>query len=138
MKSIDLLKDKKIKVTQARILIMDLLIKTEISTTAEAIYSFCIKEDRSINLSTVYRTLELLEKKDIIEKFDLGDGRYSYTFKRDKHKHILECSMCHKEIEIECPMKQIEEIIKTKTGFTMVEHNLMIKGICDQCKKDTP
>ena len=41
----------------------------------------------------------------------------------------------HKEVEIPCPMKQFEEIVQNETGFTLVEHNLIMKGVCEDCKK---
>lgn len=34
-----------------------------------------------------------------------------------------------------CPIGQIEELIKRQTGFTLTEHNIEIKGICEACKK---
>ncbi|MDU1856116.1 MAG: transcriptional repressor, partial [Clostridium baratii] len=43
--------------------------------------------------------------------------------------------ICHKEVELNCPMIQIEEIINRQTGFTLTEHNLEMKGVCDECKK---
>jgi len=47
---------------------------------------------------------------------------------------LLQCKLCHKEIEIECPMQQVEELIKNKTGFSSIEHQLKIEGICEECK----
>jgi Fur family transcriptional regulator, ferric uptake regulator len=135
MKSVDILRKYKIKVTIGRKKILDSIIDSESALSAEQIYNQCIQDDNNINLSTIYRTLELFCEKNIIDKFDLGYGRYSYLINKDNHKHIIECSLCHKEIEVECPMKQIGELIKNKTGFTMIEHKLSMKGICDKCKQ---
>jgi Fur family transcriptional regulator, ferric uptake regulator len=136
MNSIDILKQNKIKVTAPRKVILDIILNLNKSSSAEDIFKQCVNSAENINLSTVYRTLEIFEKKKLIDKFHLGDGKYSYTYKKDTHKHVLECSLCHMEIEVECPMKQIEELIKNKTGFTMMEHQLYIRGICDDCKKE--
>lgn len=129
------LKNKNIKVTKARIEVLDLLLNIEHAVSADFIYEKFKEDNISVDLSTIYRTLELLESKNIVDKFDLGNGKYNYVLKKEVHKHILECSLCHKEIEIECPMLQIEEIIKNKTGFTLTEHELKIKGVCEECKK---
>lgn len=136
MNSVDILKTNKIKITLARKIILEMLLKENNCLSAEDLHNECIKEDSNINISTVYRTLELFEEKELVDKVNLGNGKYSYSFKHGSHKHILECSLCHKEIEVDCPMKQIEEILKNKTGFTMTEHQLYIKGVCDKCKED--
>ncbi|WP_163194134.1 Fur family transcriptional regulator [Clostridium thermarum] len=135
MANFEILKSKKLKITLARKVIFEILNDADAALSAEYIYDKCVERDNSINLSTVYRTLEVFQETGIVEKFDLGDRRYSYSIKEEHHKHTIECSLCHKFIELDCPVKMLEEIIKTKTGFTMMEHELHIKGICEKCKK---
>ncbi|WP_139905391.1 Fur family transcriptional regulator [Clostridium thermarum] len=135
MTNFEILKSKKLKITLARKVIFEILNDADAALSAEYIYDKCVERDNSINLSTVYRTLEVFQDTGIVEKFDLGDRRYSYSIKKEHHKHTIECSLCHKSIELDCPVKMLEEIIKTKTGFTMMEHELRIKGICEKCKK---
>lgn len=129
------LRDRKIKITKARVNVLDILTECDHALTVEDIYELFKLRGLSIDLSTIYRTLEILEDRDIVDKFDLGDGKYNYVIKKGVHKHILQCSLCHKQIEIDCPMLQIEELIRCKTGFTLVEHELKIKGVCEECKK---
>jgi len=136
MKLESTLKDQGIKVTKSRLAILEILLNNENAVSVDYIYELCIKNGITIDLSTVYRTMDILENKHIIDKIDLGEGKYNYKLKKDVHKHTLECCLCHKEVQIECPMVQIEEIIKNKTGFTLTEHELKIKGICDSCKNE--
>ncbi|CAB1252014.1 transcriptional repressor [Clostridium sp. WLY-B-L2] len=126
-----------IKVTKARLNIMDILCKSEEAINAESIFKKCKEKNVNVDLSTIYRSLELFEIKKIVRKIDLGQGEYSYSIIREKHKHILQCKICHKQIEIDCPMQQVEEIIKSKTGFVFEEEKLdfKIKGICRDCRK---
>lgn len=126
--------EKGIKVTKSRIAVYKILSDNDSSVSADYIYDKCRAVGMDINLSTVYRTLEVFEAKQIIEKFDLGNGKYSFAIRRNKHMHKIECSECHKEIEVPCPMQQIEEILKNQTGFVLTEHRLVLKGICEQCK----
>lgn len=135
MEGEQLLKKKGIKVTKGRLIIFNILSQSQQSENVEEIFSKCREEDVSIDLSTVYRTLELFQKKEIVEKFNLDSGRCSYLIKKNSHKHVVECKMCHKEIEIDCPMTQIEELVKQKTGFTYIEHHLKVEGICKECIK---
>lgn len=130
-----LLKGKNIKITKGRINILKIINNSKEAVSANTIYQQCEGAKNYINLSTVYRTLELFEQNDIIEKFDLGNGEYNYKIKGHTHTHILECSLCRKKIEIECPMLQVEEMIKNKTGFVLLEHELKVKAVCDECRK---
>lgn len=130
----NVLRQNSIKVTKARRTIFDIILNSENSISAEFIYNTCVETGDDINLSTVYRTLELFEEKEIVDKFDLGEGRYTYCIKKNSHMHTLRCSLCNKEIDVPCPMHQVEELVKNKTGFTLTEHHLILKGICEQCK----
>lgn len=129
------LKKNNMKVTKARYNILDIICTSEKCVDVNTIFERCKDRGVDIDLSTIYRTIDLLVEKKVIEKIDLGNGTYNYTIKDNVHKHILVCNICHKEIEIECPMQQVEEIIKYKTGFTLTEHELKLKGICKNCMK---
>jgi len=136
MDSILYLKNQKMKVTKGRIAIIDMLMNSKKAVTVEDIFEHCKEDGKLVDLSTVYRTVDNLESKDLVNKFDLGHGKYNYLLKGKTHKHIIECSCCHKKQEIECPMAQIEELIKNKIGYSVMEHELKIKGICEECKKN--
>ncbi len=131
----DLLRQNHIKITKARTTILDIIMKSDSSISAEDIYNRCVKQGEDVNLSTVYRSLDLFEDKDIINKLDLGEGRYTYRINNHSHMHTLKCSLCHKEIEVPCPMYQVEELVRNKTGFVLTDHQLVLKGICEECKK---
>lgn len=130
----ELLKTKGLKVTNGRIEILNILSKSENSLSAENIYQIYLKNNININLSTIYRTLELFHKKNIIEKIIQNNKVFSYRLKNKTHIHHLECDICHKEVEIPCPIIQIEETVKNSTGFTLTQHNLQLRGVCKDCK----
>lgn len=133
MNTIEILKKHNIKVTKPRVAIYELLEKEHNGIEADYIYSTLLKESLSINLSTVYRTLELFEEKSLIQKYDLGEKKYNFSLIRHGHHHIVECDSCHKVINLDCPMKQIEDLITKETGFHLTEHHLELKGICRDC-----
>ena len=136
MESKEFLKSKDIKITKGRIEILNILKNAENSLSAEKIYQIYRENSTNINLSTVYRTLELFEEKQITEKITLTDGVFAYKLKKKTHRHLLRCDVCHKEIDIPCPMSQIEEIVQSETGFTLTEHDLVMKGVCRECKNN--
>jgi Fe2+ or Zn2+ uptake regulation protein len=133
MSSIEVLRNHKIKVTKPRLAIYEILSGRENGIDADYIYNKCLDSNLVVNLSTVYRTLELFEEVGLVSKYDLGEKKYNYSLKRHEHIHTLECSMCHKVMNLDCPMKQIEELVSRETGFTLTEHRLELKGICADC-----
>ncbi len=135
MNVISYLKENNIKVTKARKSILEIIVCSKEAINANLIYAILMKQEVKIDLSTVYRTLDLLESKKILNKFDLGNNMYNYTINKNAHKHIIECDLCHKEMVIDCPIPQIEEQIKAKTGITLTESHVYLKGICKECKK---
>lgn len=131
----ELLKSKGLKVTKARFAILHILYSALNSLSAEEIFNKCKDMKIGINLSTVYRCLECYESNDVVTKFSSSDGVYLYKLKREEHKHIITCSICHQKVEIPCPMSQFEELVEKETGFTVTSQDIVIKGVCDKCKK---
>jgi len=129
------LKENNIRITKARKSILGIILSSSAAINANLIYELLEKDDIKIDLSTIYRTLDLLESKKILNKFDLGNNMYNYTISNNSHKHIIECDLCHKRMVIDCPIPQIEEQIKAKTGITLTESHVYLKGICRECKK---
>ncbi|MBW6408627.1 Fur family transcriptional regulator [Clostridium weizhouense] len=134
----EFLRTNEMKITKARVEILNILKTYEFSLSAEKIYQILKKNNININLSTIYRTLELFEEKKIVDKIVLEDGVFSYRLKKKTHMHLLQCDICHKKVEIPCPMTQIEEMVQSKTGFTLMEHNIdiVLKGVCKECKNN--
>lgn len=130
------LKENKIRTTKSRRIIVQILEESENAVTAEYIYQRCKEYGEKLDLSTVYRTLDLFSEKEIVNKFPIDKGKYNYIFKDKWHKHILKCDCCNKEVEIDCPMLQIEEIIKNRTGFTLIEEEIKLRCICEECRKN--
>lgn len=133
----DFLKDKNIKVTKARVVILDILFNSSDSLNADEIFIECKKRGNNINLSTVYRTIDIFLENNIVDKFLLEDGISVYKIHKSSHNHRIECDICHKEIVLECPIKKIEEMIRKETGFRVTNHSLKMSGICKQCEKES-
>ncbi|MCR1935171.1 Fur family transcriptional regulator [Clostridium tepidum] len=131
----DLLKKNNLKVTKGRINILNILMVSNYSLDVESIVKKLQDRNIKLDLSTIYRTLEIFLNKDLIEKFDLGNAKYNFRFKRKKHTHTIQCKVCHKEVQIECPLFHIDEIVNKETGFSSIDHQLKIEGVCENCNK---
>ncbi|WP_061321437.1 Fur family transcriptional regulator [Clostridium botulinum] len=131
----ELLKKNNLKLTKGRINILSILIEATYSLDVESIFKKLKEKNVNLDLSTIYRTLEVFENKDLIEKFDLGNSKYNFRFKRKKHTHTIQCKVCHKEVQIECPLFHLDEIVNKETGFSNIDHHLKIEGVCETCVK---
>lgn len=129
----ELLRSHGLKVTKPRWTILEILSESSHGLDAETIREEAQKRKLYINLSTVYRTLDLLEEINMVVKFDLGDNKNTFLLKRDHHMLSMTCEVCHKEVDLECPMSKIEELISRETGFDIREHHLELKGVCRDC-----
>ncbi|WKY44673.1 transcriptional repressor [Eubacteriaceae bacterium ES2] len=129
------LKAKGLKQTRHRLAILSLLKKAEHPLSADEIYLQLKNE--SINLSTVYRNLELLGDNDLILKLNLsGDSRTVYEYNSPVHRHYLVCLGCKKILPIEhCPLSGYEERLASETGYSIVGHKLDVYGYCPACQQ---
>src|SRR5262245_49448864 len=80
--------------------------------------------DRSCDLATVYRSMKLLERLEMVRRFDFGDGIARYELNRHVdggHHHHLICTGCSKVVEIEeCFPSELEEKIAAGNGFARI------------------
>jgi len=133
----ELLKREGIKNTKHRIAILEILEDSDSPRTAEQLFISLRDKTASIDLSTVYRTLDTFASKSLVIKSNRGDdGKALYEFNHNEHKHHLLCVGCHKLISIEdCPIGELQQILKRKIDFDITGHKLEIYGYCHDCKK---
>jgi len=105
--------------------------------SAEDIFLCIKKQGSSVNLSTVYRTLDLMESKSVVNKIVMMDGKARYELTVDGHRHHLVCTNCHKSVPIDfCPLENMEKDIGMRSDFDITGHKIEIYGICPNCKKE--
>ena len=87
-------------------------------------------EDQRISLSTVYRTLRLLERKGILSRHDFGAGRQRYEESSgDHHDHLIDVES-GKVIEFSnAEIEKLQERVARDLGFELVGHRLQLFGI---------
>lgn len=133
-----ILKKNKIKNTRQRQYVLEFLTTSKQPVTAETIYQSLYREmgEASLNMSTVYRVLDILVKHKIINKINLlNDNKATYEFNRREHKHHLVCVKCNLVTPISgCPLKGYEQALTQSTHYEILEHKLEIFGVCPKCQ----
>lgn len=135
------LKDTGFKITPQRRAIIEILLKNDSEhLSSEEIYDLVRVDCPEIGLSTVYRTMQLLDEIDAISKLNLDDGCIRYELNLDEedahHHHHLICKSCGKIIEVkEDLLDNIENEIQNLYKFNILNHDVKFYGTCDNCNK---
>ena len=131
-KYVDLLKQNKLKVTPQRLIVLKYIIEHCNHPTTEKIYSDLKSKNPSLSKTTVYNSLEALEKHGIIQSITISGSELRYDLKSDMHHHFL-CKKCGKiiDLNIECPNRDIF----SSYGHKVEEIHGYVKGICKDCMK---
>jgi len=129
-----ILKNEGLKNTKHRSSIINMIEKSEQPLTAEQIFLELKENNSSINLSTVYRILNVLTDKHILNKSDYED-KTLFEKNVNEHSHHFICSGCKKMFKISgCPLEGYEKTIHDKLGFDITGHKLELYGLCKDCK----
>ena len=127
------LREKGLKLTPQRRLILDIIHDSGGHLTAEEILNHVQSRVSGVNKSTIYRTLELLEALGCVFKSELGD-RYIYHHAEEGHHHHLRCRMCGKNMDCDEDLfLPVERVIAQKYGFQVDFKHMVINGICHDC-----
>ena len=103
--------------------------------TVEELHKLSLKKDKNIDLATVYRTLELLERINLIEHSHQVHGSGLY-FVKDVHSNIhIVCEPCGDISDLDVKTsEQINDLITSKANFREITNHFVYSGICKNCK----
>lgn len=123
------LKKSGLKNTNPTTAVYNILQKNHTPLSAQQIWQ---KLGKKNNLVSIYRILEKLSQKDIIQTDSLQDkkGRLEKIYYlATRHHHHFVCQKCQKSFCLPCPLK-----IKLPKNFKITKHQLLISGLCPKCQ----
>lgn len=89
-----------------------------------------------VSLSTIYRTLDLLEELGLVTKSDLGAGRVQYHRADDARHHHLVCQACGHIVDLdEDELAPLWQELLERHGFEVRQRHVAIFGACEACRK---
>ena len=130
------LKKEGLRYTQQRQSIWNEICATDEHRDAEEIYLSLRNEGMSVSRATVYRTIDVLVKNNLVRKLEFGDGRARYEHKMDleHHDHLI-CVQCGKIEEfMDETIEEIQETIVNDLGFKLIRHIHQLFVICNNCR----
>jgi len=123
------------RMTPQRMMILEAVEAAEDHISAEEIYTRVCQRYPHINISTVYRTLELLKEHELVTETDMGDGRVRYHSIKKGHHHHLVCQKCGAIIDLdESVLEPLKDVLSKEYGFDADLKHLAIFGCCNRCK----
>ncbi len=134
-----LLKANNLKFTTQRESVFKTLFEYDKHFTPEDLYNLVKKRfpNSNIGMTTVYRTLNLLEENKLVTSISFGIAGKKYEFGHKSHHDHLICEVCGKIEEFEDEtIEKLQEKIAKMRGFKMTEHVMQLFGICKECQEN--
>lgn len=113
-----LVKNTNIKLTTARVAILEILEKANKPLSYED-----IKADISMDKATFYRNISKFEDEGLLNSFESNDKKRYFELQGKHHAHFV-CTNCN---NVEC----IDKLSIDLEGYTV--NNVIINGICKSC-----
>ena len=122
------------RLTPQRLMILEAVEAADDHISAEEIYVQVRERYPHMNISTIYRTLELLKELGLVFATDMGDGRVRYHFSDKGHHHHLVCQKCGAIYDLdEAVLRPLQDTLRRKYHFRADISHLAIFGRCARC-----
>jgi Fur family transcriptional regulator, ferric uptake regulator len=122
------------RVTPQRQLILEAVTGLE-HATPEEIFAQVRQTARGVNVSTVYRTLELLEQIGLVTHTHLGHGAPRYHLAAEaQHVHLV-CQQCEQVTQLDpAAVRSLVSSLDAEQGFETDVGHLTVFGRCADCR----
>jgi len=120
-----------IKPSYQRMKIMEYLLNNKTHPTVDNIHKDLIKDIPTLSKTTVYNTLNLFAKQNVVQIINIENNEVRYDGNVSFHGHF-KCEKCGKIYDFniksnDLNFEQIEE-------FEIKHTDIYLKGICKKCK----
>ncbi|MDK2934788.1 MAG: Fur family transcriptional regulator, ferric uptake regulator [Clostridiales bacterium] len=138
------LNDRGYRITPQRKAILDIFsMQVGKHLSCEELFKLVRENYPGIGLSTIYRTLPLLEKMGLLNKIILEDGFVRYELNNPQEQHLhhhLICIACGDISEVQEDMLEgLERQIHRNNRFIIKNHSVKFYGYCEKCShKNSP
>lgn len=120
----------------ARSAVLEALDEEPCCLTAQEIFDNLRDRGRKVGIASVYRTLELLAKLDLVRRVDIGAAAcYEPAHPGGEHHHHMVCERCGKvapfeDKGLEDAIDRLGRRLKYKVGV----HEVLLRGACPDCR----
>ena len=131
------LKEQGHRLTPQRQLILEAIETSKGHVSAESIHARVAARFPQVNISTVYRTLELLQDLGMVRHTHFDDGIAQYHLASEaEHQHMV-CRRCGDERELDVRvLDPLDHHLRERYGFVADLAHFAIVGLCARCAAD--
>jgi Fur family transcriptional regulator, ferric uptake regulator len=127
------LQDLGYRLTPQRTLVWDVLRKQSGHMSAEDVCAQVQQQFPHVNISTIYRTLELLVELRLVRETHLGPSRRFFEVEEEVPHHHLVCETCGRVAHVhDEDLGSLHQMLADGHGFTAKQ--LTIFGSCSDCR----
>jgi Fur family transcriptional regulator, ferric uptake regulator len=128
-----ILREQGLRVSSARRLVLQSLFAGDGPASAEAIAG---RTGLALDLASVYRNLETLERVGIVQHVHLGHGPGLYTLAGAREREYLVCDRCGRVEAVEADrLERTRDAIRADFGYEARLTHFPIVGICADCAR---
>lgn len=128
------LRDLGYRLTPQRQLVWDVVRRSSKHRTAEAIRTEIQRTFPAFNMTSVYRTLTLLERLGLVRSAYLGAGAIQYEVAEPEEHHHTVCRRCGTIMHLEDEfLQEMRSHLKESHGFVADKVQLAVLGLCARC-----
>lgn len=120
--------DAGLKMTGQRRTILRVLSESDDHPSVETVYERAREADNSISIATVYRTLNLLDDLNLVQRHDFNEPHARFEVNLEHHHHLVDLESGE---VIEFQNEEIEHLkvkIAKELGFELLDHRLELYG----------
>ncbi|HEY0639174.1 MAG TPA: Fur family transcriptional regulator [Pseudonocardiaceae bacterium] len=121
-----------LRMTPQRQLVLDAVRELE-HATPETICGHVRRTAPAVNITTIYRTLDLLSELGLVRHTHLGHGAPVYSTEEHEHLHLV-CHRCGEVIE--GPRALLDDLVaavRGRWGFELDAAHVALTGVCAGC-----
>ena len=123
------------RLTAQRLVLLELVQKTEGRLDVDEIYRRAKERNRKISLSTVYRALRLFTDLGIVDDLQRDEHHY-HTPKLSREHYHLVCLGCGQVVEFESDLVDaLKETVGSRYKFDVTRGEVSLSGYCERCRK---
>jgi Fe2+ or Zn2+ uptake regulation protein len=131
--ALDRLRADGVRITAARRAVVTAITDATDHLTADEIAAHVAVTNPDVHRSTVYRTLDALERLGVVTHVHLGHGRAVYHSTDRLHHHAY-CESCGAVVELPGDaLAEVEQRLREETGFQVDSHHFALVGRCRLC-----
>jgi Fur family ferric uptake transcriptional regulator len=129
----DLLRDRGLRLTPQRQLVLEAVRRLG-HATPEQVHAAVVSQAAGVNITTIYRTLELLEELHLVTHVHLSHGAPTYhDVNEEQHVHMV-CRSCDSVQELDpAELNPLARKLLAERGFNLDIAHVALFGTCGRC-----